>query len=124
MVNKHITRPEGRKQSLCWEKSENEDQGSRTYDLFLLRLHDEINFAIPHRHRSGSSCPAVDADQAVLRLQHEVWLAAQLGHLPGVSGFAWGIAGHESEGIRSGPQGGPGPQLPDCAVHQVGSQEL
>ena len=65
--------------------------------------------ALSHRHRPGSPRPAADADQAVLRLQHAVRPAAQLGDLPGLPRPARRAAGHEPPGVRAGPQGGAWP---------------
>ena len=64
------------------------------------------------------------ADQAVLRLQHEVRRAAEYADLPGLHRHAGHAAGDESHGVRAGPENGRGAELQDRAVHEVGSQEL
>ena len=84
----------------------------------------EFSRSLRHHHRPGSPRAAPDREQDVLRVQHEVRRAAQHADLPGVHRHARHAAGDEPQGLRAGAEDGPGPELQDPPVHQVGPEEL
>ena len=62
-----------------------------------------MSCAVPDRRRAGSPRPAAHQDQAVLRVQHPVRPAAQLGDLPGLPRHARRAAGDEPPRVRPRP---------------------